>query len=158
MLTEQKDALFRLNTFCNKNKIEYAVTGTCALSLLGVPSNSYPRDLDIKIYHADERILNKLKELDFLCNLTPATYEGSTTYTFTVNGVKVNALLDDKSSYEDMDRELIRIDLIDNTAKCRHLINVQTMQYAWAAKMKLGRAKDAAYAMEVINCLTLPMV
>lgn len=157
MLTEQKNALFKLDTFCSKNKIEYAVTGTCALSLLGVPSNSYPRDLDIKIYHADERIINKLKELDFL-HSEPSVYENSTTFTFSIAGVKVNAMLDINSSYEDMDQELITIDLIDNVTKCRRLINVQTMQYAWAAKMKLGRAKDAAYAMEVINCLTLPMV
>ena len=66
MTTQQKDALFKLDTFLEKNKIEYAVTGTCALSLLGVPSNSRPKDIDIKIYHADERIINKLKELDFL--------------------------------------------------------------------------------------------
>lgn len=157
MTTQLKDALFELDAFCSKNKIEYAVTGTCALSLLGVPSNSYPNDLDIKIYHADERIINKLKELDFLYG-SPSVYEGSTTFTFSIAGVKVNAMLDISSSYEDMDRELISIDLIDNTAKCRHLISVQTMQYAWADKMKLGRTKDVAYAMEVINCLTLPMV
>lgn len=157
MTTQLKDALFKLDTFCSKNKIEYAVTGTCALSLLGVPSNSYPRDLDIKIYHADERIVNKLNELDFLHG-NPSAYEGSTTFTFSIAGVKVNAMLDISSSYEDMDRELIAINLIDNTAKCHRSINVQTMQYAWAAKMKLGRTKDVVYAMEVINCLTLPMV
>ena len=157
MLTEQKNALFKLDTFCNKNKIEYAVTGTCALSLLGVPSNSYPRDLDIKIYHADERIINKLKELDFL-HSEPSVYESSTTFTFSIAGVKVNAMLDINSNYEGMDRELITIDLIDNVTKCHRLISVQTMQYAWAAKMKLARTKDVAYAMEVINCLTLPMV
>lgn len=157
MTTQLKNALFKLDTFCNKNKIEYAVTGTCALSLLGVPSNSYPKDLDIKIYHADERIINKLKELDFLHG-NPSVYEDSTTFTFSIAGVKVNAMLDINSSYEDMDRELISIDLIDEVAKCHHLIGVQTMQYAWAAKMKLGRTKDVAYAMEVINCLTLPMV
>lgn len=157
MTTQLKDALFKLDTFCSKNKIEYAITGTCALSLLGVPSNSYPNDLDIKIYHADERIINKLKELDFLHG-NPSVYEGSTTFTFSVAGVKVNAMLDINSSYEDMDQELITIDLIDNTAKCHRSINVQTMQYAWAAKMKLGRTKDVVYAMEVINCLTLPIV
>lgn len=157
MTTQLKGALFKLDTFCNKNKIEYAVTGTCALSLLGVPSNSCPNDLDIKIYHADERIINKLKELDFL-HSGPSVYEGSTTFTFSVAGVKVNAMLNINSRYEDMDQELITIDLIDNKAKCHHLISVQTMQYAWADKMKLGRTKDVAYAMEVINCLTLPMV
>lgn len=157
MTTQQKAALFKLDDFCNKNKIEYAVTGTCALSLLGVPSNSYPNDLDIKVYHANENTLNKLKELDFL-HSNSSIYEGSTTFTFSVAGVKVNAMLDNTSDYNDMDRELIDINVVSNIATERRLISVQTMQYAWAAKMKLGRTKDVAYAMEVINCLTLPMV
>lgn len=157
MTTQQKDALFKLDTFLEKNKIEYAVTGTCALSLLGVPSNSHPKDIDIKIYHADERIINKLKELDFLHG-NPSVYEGPSTFTFSIAGVKVNAILDTKSDYKDMDREIIGINLINNTTHNHHWINVQTMQYAWAAKMKLGRTKDVVYAIEVINCLTLPMV
>ena len=157
MTTQQKDALFKLDTFLEKNKIEYAVTGTCALSLLGVPSNSRPKDIDIKIYHADERIINKLKELDFLYG-NPSVYEGTSTFTFSIAGIKVNAMLDNESSYDDMDHKLIGIVLNNPGTKNRHWINVQTMQYAWAAKMKLGRTKDVAYAMEVINCLTLPMV
>lgn len=157
MTTQQKEALFRLDTFLEKNKIEYAVTGTCALSLLGVPSNSRPKDIDIKIYHANENTIKKLSELNFL-NGKSVVYEGSTTYTFEVNGIKVNAMLDNESSYDDMDHELIGIVLNNPVTKNRHWISIQTMQYAWAAKMKLGRTKDVAYAMEVINCLTLPMV
>lgn len=34
-----KEALFKLNDFCNANRIEYMVTGTTALAMLGVPSN-----------------------------------------------------------------------------------------------------------------------
>lgn len=33
------EILFKLNEFCAANKIEYMVTGTVALALLGVPSN-----------------------------------------------------------------------------------------------------------------------
>lgn len=41
-----KEALFKLNDFCNANRIEYMVTGTTALAMLRVPSN--PQDIDIK--------------------------------------------------------------------------------------------------------------
>lgn len=34
-----KEALFKLNDFCNANRIEYMVTGTTALAMLGIPSN-----------------------------------------------------------------------------------------------------------------------
>lgn len=40
-----KEALSKLNDFCNANRIEYMVTGTTALAMLGVPSN--PQDIDI---------------------------------------------------------------------------------------------------------------
>lgn len=38
-----KEILFELNDFCNANRIEYMVTGTTALAMLGVPSN--PQDI-----------------------------------------------------------------------------------------------------------------
>lgn len=38
-----KEILFKLNDFCNANRIEYMVTGTTALAMLGVPSN--PQDI-----------------------------------------------------------------------------------------------------------------
>lgn len=38
-----KEALFKLDDFCRVNKIEYMVTGTTALAMLGVPSN--PQDI-----------------------------------------------------------------------------------------------------------------
>lgn len=43
-----KEALFKLNDFCNANRIEYMVTGTTALAMLRVPSN--PQDIDIKVF------------------------------------------------------------------------------------------------------------
>lgn len=47
-----KEALFKLIDFCNANRIEYMVTGTTALAILGVPSN--PQDIDIKVFHLKE--------------------------------------------------------------------------------------------------------
>lgn len=56
-----KEILFKLNDFCNANRIEYMVTGTTALAMLGVPSN--PQDIDIKVFHLKEEQEAKLKEL-----------------------------------------------------------------------------------------------
>lgn len=156
MTPQQKDALFKLNEFCNKNKIEYALTGTCALSILGVPSDTLPRDLDIKVYHADSRVIDKLKELEALTGFDKREYPTGISFTFVVNGVKVNAIIDNESNYNDMKRELIAVTLNDEVHATRHLISVQTLQYAWVAKMKLGRSKDIKYAINVINLLSLP--
>lgn len=61
-----KEVLFKLDKFCRDNNIEYAVTGTAALSLLGVPSNFVPQDIDIKVFHLTEEQAKKLEELQFL--------------------------------------------------------------------------------------------
>ena len=55
-----KEALFKLDDFCRVNKIEYMVTGTTALAMLGVPSN--PQDIDIKVFHLKEEQKAKLKD------------------------------------------------------------------------------------------------
>ena len=68
-----KEALFKLNDFCNANRIEYMVTGTTALAMLGVPSN--PQDIDIKVFHLKEEQEAKLKELQFLSGLKNENYE-----------------------------------------------------------------------------------
>ena len=53
-----KEALFKLNDFCNANRIEYMVTGINALAMLGVPSN--PQNIiDIKVFHLKEEIKTK---------------------------------------------------------------------------------------------------
>lgn len=57
-----KEALFKLIDFCSANKIEYMVTGTTALDMLGVPSN--PQDIDIKVFHLKEEQKAKLKNFN----------------------------------------------------------------------------------------------
>lgn len=150
------EALFRLDAFLSKNKVEYAVTGTYALHLLGVPSRQTPKDIDILIYHPDKakEALDKLAELDFITNLTPdANYDG-TCFTFIADGVKVNVILDNISDYEDIERQTVCIHLADNAAPANHLISVHKVWHAYAAKMKLGREKDKTYAIDLINLLT----
>lgn len=115
-----KEALFKLNDFCNANRIEYMVTGTTALAMLGVPSN--PQDIDIKVFHLKEEQEAKLKELQFLSGLENENYEEGKCYSF----------------------------VIDESHAKHHLIGVQLVALALKDKMKLRRDKDKTYMLNLI--------
>ena len=125
-----KEVLFKLNEFCGANCIEYAVTGTTALSLLGVPSCFLPQDIDIKVFHLTEEQARKLEELQFLSGLKNENYDHSQCFSFIIDGIKINAIIDK-----------------------HHLINVQLVNLALADKMKLRRDKDKTYLIDLIHNL-----
>lgn len=146
-----KEALLKLNDFCNANRIEYMVTGTTALAMLGVPSN--PQDIDIKVFHLKEEQEAKLKELQFLSDLGNENYEESTCYSFVIDGVKINAIIDKTESYDEIMSKGVVLDIIDiiDESRARHnLINVQLVAFALKDKMKLGRDKDKEYMLNLI--------
>ena len=146
-----KEALFKLDDFCRVNKIEYMVTGTMALDMLGVPSN--PQDIDIKVFHLKEEQEAKLKELQFLSDLGNENYEESTCYSFVIGGVKINAIIDKTESYDEIVSKGVVLDIIDIIEEShvkRHLINVQLVALALKDKMKLGRCKDKEYMLNLI--------
>lgn len=146
-----KEALFKLDDFCRVNKIEYMVTGTTALAMLGVPSN--PQDIDIKVFHLKEEQKAKLKELQFLSDLGNENYEESTCYSFVVGGVKINAIIDKTESYDEIISKGVVLDIIDIIEESHakhHLINVQLVALALKDKMKLGRCKDKEYMLNLI--------
>lgn len=143
-----KEALFKLDDFCRVNKIEYTVTGTTALAMLGVPSN--PQDIDIKIFHLKEEQEAKLKELQFLSGLGNENYEESTCYTFAISGVKINAIIDKTESYDEIISKEVVLDIIDESHARHHLIGVQLVALALKDKMKLGRCKDKEYMLNLI--------
>lgn len=146
--------LFRLNEYCVKHKIEYAVTGTCALDLLGVPSSSCPKDVDIVIYHPNDSIISKLKELEDFSGLEKAEYPDVVCYSFLVKGVKVNAMIDSASSYDDITHDTVTLRVTDEKCAKHHLLSVHSVWKAWGLKMKLGRAKDMSYALDIIHILS----
>lgn len=146
-----KEALFKLDDFCNANKIEYMVTGTVALAMLGVPSN--PNDIDIKVFNLKENQEAKLKELQFLAGLDKENYEGGC-YSFTISGIKVNALVDSAKSYDEILPQEVTIDLIDKSQAKHRLINIQPVFPALMDKMKLRRDKDKTYMLNLINKLS----
>lgn len=143
-----KEALFKLDDFCRVNKIEYTVTGTTALAMLGVPSN--PQDIDIKVFHLKEEQKAKLKELQFLSGLGNENYEESTCYTFVIGGVKINATIDKTESYDEIISKEVVLDIIDESHARHHLIGVQLVALALKDKMKLGRCKDKEYMLNLI--------
>ena len=128
-----KEALFKLDDFCNANKIEYTVTGTVALAVLGVPSN--PQDIDIKVFHLKEEQEAKLKELQFLSGLENENYEEGKCYSFVIGGIKINAIIDESHAKH-------------------HLIGVQLVVLTLKDKMKLRRDKDKTYMLNLIANLT----
>lgn len=143
-----KEALFKLIDFCNVNKIEYMVTGTTALDMLGVPSN--PQDIDIKVFHLKEEQKAKLKELQFLSGLGNENYEESTCYSFVIGGVKINAIIDKTESYDEIVSKGVVLDVIDEFYARHRLIRVQLVTLALKDKMKLRRDKDKTYMLNLI--------
>lgn len=146
-----KEALFKLNDFCNANRIEYMVTGTTALAMLGVPSN--PQDIDIKVFHLKEEQEAKLKELQFLSGLENENYEEGKCYSFVIGGIKINAIIDKTESYNEIISKGVVLDIIDiiEESHAKHrLINVQLVALALKDKMKLRRDKDKTYMLDLI--------
>lgn len=143
-----KEALFKLDDFCKVNRIEYMVTGTTALDMLGVPSN--PQDIDIKVFHLKEEQKAKLKELQFLSGLGNENYEEGTCYSFVIGEVKINAIIDKTESYDEIISKEVVLDIIDESHARRHLIGVQLVALALKDKMKLGRCKDKEYMLNLI--------
>lgn len=148
------EILFKLNEFCAANKIEYMVTGTVALALLGVPSNFIPRDVDIKVFHLTEEQRNKLSELQFLAGLKNDNYE-SLCYSFFIDGIKINAIVDNTQDYDTILDMEVRLSLQDKKHAKHHIIGVQKVEYALIDKMKLGRVKDYKYIQNLIHILTI---
>ena len=146
-----KEALFKLNDFCNANRIEYMVTGTTALAMLGVPSN--PQDIDIKVFHLKEEQEAKLKELQFLSGLDKENYEGRR-YSFMIGGIKINAIIDKTESYDEIISKEVVLDIIDESHAKHHLIGVQLVVLVLKDKMKLRRDKDKTYMLNLIANLT----
>lgn len=149
-----KEVLFKLNEFCGANRIEYAVTGTTALSLLGVPSCFVPQDIDIKVFHLTEEQAKKLEELQFLSGLKNENYDHGQCFSFIIDGVKINAIIDKTKDYDEICSQNVCINYVDEERKKHHLINVQLVNLALADKMKLNRSKDKTYLIDLINNLT----
>lgn len=144
-----RNVLFKLDEFCHINRIDYVVTGTVALSLLGVPHNTLPNGVDIKVTELTDEQRNKLSELQFLAGLGNEHYESGECFAFRIDDIKINVLVDNTNTPS------VAINLIDNEHNnMPRLVKVQLMQFALTDKMKLNRPKDKSYLLNLIHLLT----
>lgn len=144
-------ALLKLNAFCVANKIKYVVTGTMALSMLGIPSQ--PEDIDILIFRASDQQLSKLKELHDLAGIGNENYDGEC-YTFIINDIKINAIISkSEDSYEEPEKKIVAVGYINTKTHEKFYIYVHNVFTALEAKMKLGRYKDITYMSNLIKNL-----
>lgn len=149
-----KAALLKLHNFLSDHKIEYMVTGTEALNILGVHPHYSPDDLDIKVFNLTEEQAKKLQELADLSGLESKAYEmGTTCFTFTVCDCKVNAIVVKSLSYEDICKMSVPIRFIDEQG-CQCTIWVQRAFSALYDKMRLRRNKDREYMLNLIADLS----
>lgn len=142
--------LLRLIDFLDRRNVDYAITGTAALSILGFPSNFTPADIDIKVYDLNEEQASMFAELEMLSGLENAQYEDSICYSFMVGGVKVNAISSEKT-WEEINN-IVDIKIKRISTSCT--MHVQNIGLALKEKMKLRRPKDINYMLDSIKCLT----
>lgn len=142
--------LHSLDKFFVKNDIKYCVTGTVALRLLGAPSSLTPQDLDVRVYELTTEQRQVLEDLQGLNSSLSSNYE-STCYKFLVHGYPVNAICVDTPSMP-LAHESIPV-VIKNHEESR-IINVHCFRHALEEKMKLGRAKDHKYLIDLIKNMT----
>ena len=148
--------LSKLNRFCSENKIEYILTGTTALQIMGLPTTFKPGDIDIKLITPSSAQLNLLLQQQKLSGLDSKDYidEGTRCFSFYICGVKINALITDNYTRDEALASSQAVELIDREAPCRFIVHVQKVKYALADKMALNRIKDKEYLLDVLAGLT----
>ena len=144
------ECLKTLDSFCMQNRIDYVLTGTAALYLLGIPYK--PDDIDIKVFSLTDQQRNKIEELQKLAGFKTDDYGSchTTCYSFSMLGhIKVNVLY---SVEPDLNNPIqIRLDSRDSKSP---IISVQPVFDLIKAKMRLKRDKDRVFMLELINKLT----
>lgn len=143
-----RTALFELDNFCKANDIEYMVTGTVALAILGIPFKHDPSDIDIKVVKLSKEQEKKLKELQSLtCRETKNEDYATDCYTLYIKGIKVNIIVDTECSLW-LQSVILRMPDIENNIE--HSMCVQQVYFALNDKMKLNRIKDKDYMLNLI--------
>ena len=144
--TELKTALFKLDNLLKSLEIDYVVTGTLALDILGVPVDYMPQDIDVQVCDLTDGQKAELQRLHDLAGINSNEAYKSICFSFLINGIKVNVIVIDSI----MPTYGIPIQLND-----LHTINVQEVKYALAEKANLKRIKDDKYIKTLgINILS----
>lgn len=149
--------LSRLNEFCTEYGIEYILTGTAALEVMGLPSSFKPGDIDIKLIAPPRKDhFGLLAQQQKLSGLDSKDYidEGTRCFSFYICGVKINALISDNYTRDEALASSQAVELFDRERPRRFIVRVQKVNYALADKMALNRIKDKEYLLDVLVGLT----
>lgn len=92
----------------------------------------------------------KIKELQFLSGFENENHEGGGCYSFVIDGVKINAIIDKTESHDEIISKEVVLDIIDEPRAKHHLIGVRLVALALKDKMKLRRDKDKIYMLNLI--------
>lgn len=149
-----RETLLRLNDFFSAYNIEYDVTGTTALYLLGAYNGTteMPHDIDLRVTRLTDEQKKAIEQQQTLSGRKSKDYDDQVCYTFECNSVLINVLVvDDATSvlYGD-----VKVEIADFTNGKRALVNVQKAYNALRDKMKLGRAKDKDFMLGLIAYLS----
>lgn len=145
-------ALETISAYCDTNNINYAITGTAALDLLGAHIQvTPPQDIDLLVEHTPANF-NCFRQLEILAGLQKEAYKDAQEmrtrcFTFVVCGVKVNVLMNSKT-IDAIQKETVQVVY----SGC--LVKVHKVRHAMLAKMKLGRPKDHKYFNAFIHWIT----
>lgn len=138
-----KNALYKLNNLLKDLKIEYTVTGTLALDILGMPIEYVPGDIDVQVQSLNSDQLNELLRLQYLSGFEARKNYSTECLSFYIDRVKINVLLVNRQSFTDC----IPVQLFEHESP----IYIQNIKQALACKMKLGRQKDYKYLNTLIH-------
>lgn len=146
MITDEiKIVLADIHSLCQENDIEYCVTGTLALELLGLTMSTPPGDIDILVKESD---FKKFSLADYFSGEETSADYNTQCYTFKArNGCKVNILMRAEPI-------LYHLGLLYPFSSSMQVIPVQPLTYALQAKFKLGRYKDYEYFARIIKLLS----
>ena len=145
-----KEVLYKLDALCNSLKVEYALTGTAALSLVGFPTSYRPQDIDILVTNSTEEQRNEFSKLQFLASKDKPDYSNTICYSFNIEGVKVNTII----TTDSRDKLIEESNMVSLLSKYGLFsIRVQKVDKALEAKVKLGRVKDKEFIWDSVNTL-----
>lgn len=149
-----RETLLRLNDFFSAYNIEYAVTGTTALYLLGAYTGKHegPHDIDLRVNRLTDEQKKAIEQQQTISGRKSKDYGGQMYYMFECNSVLVNVLVVDDVTSVSFDS--VKVEIADFKNGKRALVNVQDVYNSLREKMKLGRPKDKDFMLCLIASLS----
>lgn len=138
------DSLLKVMDWCEHHKMPYALTGSLALAVYGMPLGDTPKDIDLIISPNVEQG-EVLREMEKLIGIGKR-YPDSDSFDFMVGEVKVNMIVKD---FTDVD--IFRLPMPEGYG----LREVPTTSpwYCIEQKLKLHRPKDIKFRDDLIRIM-----